>query len=419
MANSLLPQHNTAFYTYFLLLLFVLFLREFCSAFVFLPLLPCTSVNAAVTAKAACVWTEDMTDRVGPMAESTAPPLQGAEGTASSTAHSDASDPAAAATTAAGKTPKNSSDTDAQKTPLHSGTPFVDCEPSLSEGMIAKLRANNFVRMTPVQAATIPQLLTHKDVCVEACTGSGKTLAFLIPLVELIRRAGLVAAAKGVAGLVVSPTRELSTQTHRVLTSICDDIPGYLQTGGVTVEDFMTTKSLGGSHETCILVATPGRLWDLIQRGALTFQKLEVLILDEADVLLDMGFQETISSILGSLPKQRRTGLFSATQSAGVVELIRAGLRNPVTIKVRVKQKADPSHRSKRTKSQKTPLLLDNYFFVAHADTKFAHTLKFLTHLAIASNTKSDREAASKTLTVSQLWLVSTALDCIFRFVER
>lgn len=345
-----------------------------------------------------------MADKVAQNAGLTETPAQSVGGAASSTTRTGSPDTDAAGAAGGGKSQTHaSSDTDAQKKPVQSGTPFVDCEPSLSEDMIAKLRANNFVRMTPVQAATIPQLLTHKDVCVEACTGSGKTLAFLIPLVELIRRAGLVGAAKGVAGLVVSPTRELSTQTHKVLTGICDDIPGYLQTGGVTVEDFMTTKSLGGSHETCILVATPGRLWDLIQRGALTFQKLEVLILDEADVLLDMGFQETISSILGSLPKQRRTGLFSATQSAGVVELIRAGLRNPVTIKVRVKQNADPSHRrSKRTRSQKTPLLLDNYFFVAHADTKFSHTLKFLSHLAIASNTKSDREAASKTLTVSQ-----------------
>jgi len=259
-----------------------------------------------------------------------------------------------------------------------SGVPFAQCVPALSPQLLEKLAAANFTRMTPVQAATLPQLLTHKDVCVEACTGSGKTLAFLIPIVELIRRSELLGSSKGVAGLVISPTRELSVQTHKVFQRICSNIPCYLQTGGVTVEDFMNTKSLSGSHETCVLIATPGRLWDLIQRGSLVFRNLEILVLDEADVLLDMGFQDTITSILAHLPKQRRTGLFSATQSAGVVELIRAGLRNPVTIKVRVKDGGN--------RSQKTPLLLDNYFFVARCDAKLAYTLTFIRQLAKAAN---------------------------------
>ena len=275
--------------------------------------------------------------------------------------------------------------TTSEGTPLDVGVAFADCQPPLSESLIKKLTSSNFTHMTPVQAAAMPHLLTHKDVCVEACTGSGKTLAFLIPIVELVHRAELVGKSKGVVGLVISPTRELSTQTHQVFQSICSDIPCYVQTGGVSIEDFMATKSLAGSHQTCVIVATPGRLWDLIQRGALKFQKLEILILDEADVLLDMGFQDTISSILGHLPKQRRTGLFSATQSAGVVELVRAGLRNPITIKVKVKDG--------RRRSQKTPLLLDNYYFSAKSDEKVAYLLKFLASLASASeNTRSDAD---------------------------
>lgn len=257
------------------------------------------------------------------------------------------------------------------------GPKFTECKPTLSTPLLKSLEIANFVRMTPVQAVTLPQLLSHKDVCVEACTGSGKTLAFLIPIIELVNRAGLRMANSGVAGLVISPTRELSIQTHRVFESICKDIPCHLQTGGVTVEDFMKISLTGKakSHETCVLIATPGRLWDLMQRGSLVFKQLEILVMDEADVLLDMGFHDTINSILQKLPKQRRTGLFSATQSAGVLELIRAGLRNPVTIKVRVKDA--------RKASQKTPLMLDNYFFCVPADFKLAHLLKFMAQLAL------------------------------------
>lgn len=177
-------------------------------------------------------------------------------------------------------------------------TTFADCKPALNITLLANLTAANFTHMTPVQAATIPQFLTFKDVCVEACTGSGKTLAFLLPMVELIYRADLLDRNKGVVGLVISPTRELSKQTYKVFTLVCKDIPCYLQTGGVTVEDFMNSNKVKTTHQTCFLIATPGRLWDLMQRQTLNFQHLESLVLDEADVLLVSWFKNFLHAIV-------------------------------------------------------------------------------------------------------------------------
>ena len=195
-----------------------------------------------------------------------------------------------------------------------------------------------------MQASTIPLLCSHKDVSVEACTGSGKTLAFVLPMVEILARARKELRRYEVGAVVVSPTRELARQIHEVATPFVKTLArggdasdgeelSMLLVGGTDVSKdvakFAATSPL-------VLVATPGRLWDVMQRSReLDGKKCELLILDEADRLLGMGFMATLNNIISRLPKQRRTGLFSATQTEEVAELARAGLRNPVRVTVR------------------------------------------------------------------------------------
>jgi ATP-dependent RNA helicase DDX55/SPB4 len=212
-----------------------------------------------------------------------------------------------------------------------------------------------FTDMTPVQASTIPLFLKNKDVVVEAVTGSGKTLAFVIPLLERLGKVSLSDVKRGdVLGIIVSPTRypnlhqidnrELATQIHSVLQGFLDVLPpdlvsllsSTLLIGGTSsvTNDLTTLKSTTPT----ILIGTPGRLHEIITSPSTpcTFKSLEMLIMDEADRLLDMGFQQSITGIIQTLPKQRRTGLFSATMTEAVGQLVRTGLRNPVRVVVKV-----------------------------------------------------------------------------------
>lgn len=226
-----------------------------------------------------------------------------------------------------------------------------------------------FDRMTPVQASTIPLFMAHKDVVVEAVTGSGKTLSFLIPVVERLLRLEEVTKKHHVGAIILSPTRELATQIHQVLLSLLrfhgpsaallnssgEDGDGSSEEEGETypasTPKVVPQLLLGGTRTAAqdlsiflktspnILVSTPGRLLEILSSPYVHCPQssFEVLVLDEADRLLDLGFKDDLTKILGYLPKQRRTGLFSASVSEAVDQLIRVGLRNPVRIAVRVK----------------------------------------------------------------------------------
>ena len=227
----------------------------------------------------------------------------------------------------------------------HQGTKCFRDFNEISRETAEVLSRGGFERASPVQEATIPLLLSHKDVSVEACTGSGKTFAFLVPVVEILRKLRADGADSGSAGgrtnkivaLVVSPTRELASQIYKVAQPLVESVPGAcaeLVVGGSSnaEEDYSRIASTGAE----VLIGTPGRLYDLIcVSGKVNVRGLEILVLDEADRILDEGFKKQIGSILGSLPKQRRTGLFSATQTEEVKQLARAGLRNPFRVVVR------------------------------------------------------------------------------------
>ncbi|PWA94075.1 DNA/RNA helicase, DEAD/DEAH box type, N-terminal [Artemisia annua] len=251
-------------------------------------------------------------------------------------------------------------------------TRFSDLTPSLSDEVLEALTSSGFEYCTPVQAATIPLLCSYKDVAVDAATGSGKTLAFVVPLVEILRRTKN-AKPHEVLGVIISPTRELSSQIFHVaqpFISSLPDIKPVLLVGGSEVKSDMQKIEDEGAN---LLIGTPGRLHDIMDRmDILDFRNLEILILDEADRLLDMGFQKQINSIISRLPKLRRTGLFSATQTEAVEELAKAGLRNPVRVEVRAETKS-----SGNLTSSKTPSGLHIEFIKCEADKKSSQLVDF------------------------------------------
>ncbi|XP_076901848.1 DEAD-box ATP-dependent RNA helicase 18-like [Bidens hawaiensis] len=254
-------------------------------------------------------------------------------------------------------------------------TRFSDLNPPLSTQVLDALSGSGFEFCTPVQAATIPLLCGYKDVAVDAATGSGKTLAFVVPLVEILRRTSSVKPHQ-VLGIIISPTRELSSQIFHVaqpFISSLPDIKPVLLVGGTEVKSDMKKIEDEGAN---LLIGTPGRLHDIMDRmDILDFRNLEILILDEADRLLDMGFQKQINSIISCLPKLRRTGLFSATQTEAVEELAKAGLRNPVRVEVRAETKSLGC--SSSSEISKTPSGLHIEFIKCEADKKSSQLVDF------------------------------------------
>ncbi|KAL0752350.1 hypothetical protein Bca101_034353 [Brassica carinata] len=259
-------------------------------------------------------------------------------------------------------------------------TRFSDLKPPLSEDIIEALRRSGppgFEFCTPVQAATISLLCSHKDVAVDAATGSGKTLAFVLPLVEILRRStSYPPKPHQVMGVIISPTRELSTQIYNVAQPFVSTLPNVksvLLVGGRDVRADMNTIEEEGCN---VLIGTPGRLSDIMERmDILDYRNLEILILDEADRLLEMGFQKQVNSIISRLPKQRRTGLFSATQTEGVEEMAKAVLRNPVRVEVRAESKSASSN---QLINSKIPSGLHLEYLVCDADKKSSQLVDLL-----------------------------------------
>uniref|UniRef100_A0A671PEF5 ATP-dependent RNA helicase n=1 Tax=Sinocyclocheilus anshuiensis TaxID=1608454 RepID=A0A671PEF5_9TELE len=237
----------------------------------------------------------------------------------------------------------------------------------LHDSILQTLRELKFAYMTPVQFACIPLFMSNKDVAAEAVTGSGKTLAFVIPALEILLKREEKLKKMQVGALIITPTRELALQISEVMGRFLQGFPQFRQIlligGSNPIEDVEKFKTQGAN----ILIATPGRLEDMFRRKAdgldlaTAVKSLDVLVLDEADRLLDMGFEASLNTILGYLPKQRRTGLFSATQTQELEKLVRAGLRNPVRITVKEKGVAASS-------MQKTPARLSNYYAVSHLE---------------------------------------------------
>ncbi|KAF6066400.1 DEAD/DEAH box helicase family protein [Candida albicans] len=223
----------------------------------------------------------------------------------------------------------------------------------ITENTLKGLKEATFVSLTDIQKKTIPIALKGEDLMGTARTGSGKTLAFLIPVIESLIR-NKITEYDGLAALIVSPTRELAVQIFEVLTKIgkYNTFSAGLVTGGKDVQFEKERVS-----RMNILVGTPGRISQHLNEAVgMETSNLQVLVLDEADRCLDMGFKKQIDNILGHLPTTRQTLLFSATQSESVNDLARLSLTNPNKIGVSSDQEVSATPESLEQYYVKVPL---------------------------------------------------------------
>jgi ATP-dependent RNA helicase RhlE len=199
----------------------------------------------------------------------------------------------------------------------------------LTETLLRAVEAQNYSQPTPIQTKAIPAVLEGRDVMGAAQTGTGKTAAFTLPLLQRLGSQERK-SSRQVRALVVTPTRELAAQVHESITTYGrhQQLSSCVVFGGVKINPQLAKLKPGVD----VLVATPGRLLDLHGQGALNFDALEVLVLDEADRMLDMGFIHDIRRIVSLLPKARQTLMFSATFSGEIRELARKFMRSPVEV---------------------------------------------------------------------------------------
>ncbi|QSL66388.1 hypothetical protein MERGE_000767 [Pneumocystis wakefieldiae] len=234
----------------------------------------------------------------------------------------------------------------------------------LSRQTAEGLKENHYLELTAIQKRAIPVALSGRDILGASRTGTGKTIAFLVP--NLLRKNWGV--YDGLGALIISPTRELATQIFKTLCRIGrkHSFSAGLAIGGKNLQEEAERIS-----RMNIMVCTPGRiLQHMDQTSGFDIDKLQMLVLDEADRILDMGFQKTIDSIIENLPKNRQTLLFSATQTKSVKDLSRISLKNPDYIAVHDKENSS------------TPPTLLQYFSIIPLDEKMNILFSFIkTHL--------------------------------------
>lgn len=208
---------------------------------------------------------------------------------------------------------------------------------SLITPLLENLTRLEYEMPTEIQARAIPIVLEGRDVLAIAQTGTGKTAAFCLPILQKLK---LNVSSKGVRALVLAPTRELATQIHQSFENYGKGlgITSVAIFGGVDQTPQVQSLRLGAS----IVVATPGRLLDLMEQGVLRLGKVEVLVLDEADRMLDMGFYEDMMTIIDALPVERQSLFFSATMPSAVIKLSRSILSDPIKVEVTEQSTASP-----------------------------------------------------------------------------
>jgi ATP-dependent RNA helicase RhlE len=215
-------------------------------------------------------------------------------------------------------------------TKAYSLTSFQDFK--LNDAIVRALAEEKYLTPTPIQAQTIPTVMSGRDVIGIAQTGTGKTAAFALPILHRLSADPRPPARKSCRVLILSPTRELSGQILESLRTYGRHlrIRTALAIGGVSMGGQVRTLLNGAD----VLVATPGRLLDLVKGNALRLSEVECLVLDEADRMLDMGFIHDIRKIVAKLPAQRQTLMFSATMPRAIAELAAQMLRDPVKVSV-------------------------------------------------------------------------------------
>jgi ATP-dependent RNA helicase RhlE len=200
---------------------------------------------------------------------------------------------------------------------------------SLSAPLKSNLAKHGFAVATPVQALAIGPALAGRDLVATAQTGTGKTLAFVLPIIHLIAKQP---SHSGVRAVILSPTRELAIQTSDVFAKMAvgTGIRAAVVVGGLN-ERSQLQSIRKGAH---VLIATPGRLYDFLSRKLVDLSNVRILVLDEADRMLDMGFLPTITRIMAAIPSNRQTLFFSATLESSVKHLVETHVRNAVRVAV-------------------------------------------------------------------------------------
>ncbi|HEZ3759645.1 TPA: DEAD/DEAH box helicase [Neisseria meningitidis] len=203
---------------------------------------------------------------------------------------------------------------------------------NLDKNILSAVSSEGYESPTPIQAQAIPFALEGRDIMASAQTGSGKTAAFLLPTLQRLTKRS-EKPGKGPRALVLTPTRELAAQVEKNALAYAKNMRWFRTVSIVGGASFgYQTRAL--SKPVDLIVATPGRLMDLMQSGKVDFERLEVLILDEADRMLDMGFIDDIETIVEATPSDRQTLLFSATWDGAVGKLARKLTKNPEIIEV-------------------------------------------------------------------------------------
>ena len=205
----------------------------------------------------------------------------------------------------------------------------------LSPELMRAIEKLGYVRATPVQAGSIPYFMQWRDVIAKAPTGTGKTFAFGIPMVEHIDP-----ESNDIQALILAPTRELAIQIRDELRDLCafrEGVRTVCLYGGQPIEKQLTQLK----NKPQIVVATPGRLMDHMKRRTVKLDKVQTVVLDEADRMLDMGFYDDIMQIVKFLPKERQTIMFSATMPAKIQQLAGNILNNPAEVKLAVSKPAE------------------------------------------------------------------------------
>ena len=195
----------------------------------------------------------------------------------------------------------------------------------ISKYLAERLFANNFQTPTPVQSNAIPAALSGRDLLATAQTGTGKTLAFLIPIAERL----LTIRTAGVHALVLVPTRELAIQVQQQYENVRGK---KLRVAALAIGGASERQQIAALRTANLVIATPGRLEDFLRRGLVKLSTTQILVLDEADRMLDMGFLPAIRRITDSVPRQRQTLCFSATLDPAVAHIVSDFVENPVRV---------------------------------------------------------------------------------------
>ena len=212
---------------------------------------------------------------------------------------------------------------------------FIDLP--LNPALQANLAKHGFTQATPVQAEAIPSVLAGRDVVATAQTGTGKTLAFVLPMIHRLSEQG---KQRGIRAVVLSPTRELAIQIDDTFSRLAggSGIRSAVVVGGL--DEGRQLRAIRDGVQ--VLVATPGRLCDFLQRNLADLSRVEIAVLDEADRMLDMGFLPALRTILGRTPQGRQTLLFSATMEKSVAHLVSNYVTDPVRVAVGPTTKTAP-----------------------------------------------------------------------------